>query len=61
MNRTVNEIIEEISGLTQAWPTAPQELWDSLYEEFAEAVEQSAQEHAPRPPEARRGRTPTRY
>jgi hypothetical protein len=29
MNRTVDEIAEEIEGLKQAWPTAPQEVWDS--------------------------------
>jgi hypothetical protein len=58
MNRTVSEIIEEIEGLVQAWPEAPAEVWDSLYEEFAEAV---AREHVPRPPETRRGRTPTQY
>jgi len=60
MNRTVTEIAEEISGLTQAWPDAPQEVWDSLYEEFAEAVAREC-ENRPRPPETRRGRTPTRY
>ena len=38
MNRTASEIDEELEGLMQAWPTAPQELWDSLREEFAEAV-----------------------
>jgi hypothetical protein len=58
MKRSVSEIVEEIEALMQAWSDAPAEVWDSLYEEFAEAV---AREHAPRPPEARRGRTPTRY
>ena len=58
MKRIVHEIAEEIEALRQAWPDAPQEVWDSLREELAEAV---AQEHAPRPPEARRGRAPTRY
>jgi len=61
MNRTASEIVEELEGLMQAWPDAPAEVWDSLREELAEAAEQSAQEHAPRPPETRRGRTPTRY
>jgi len=58
MNRTVSEIVEEIEGLMQAWADAPAEVWDSLREELAEAV---AREHVPRPPETRRGRTPTRY
>ena len=61
MKRTAREIVEELEGLRQAWPTAPQELWDSLREELIEAAEQSAQEHAPRPLETRRGRTPTKY
>ena len=58
MNRPIREIAEEIERLLQAWPDAPAEVWDSLREELAEAV---AREHVPRPPEARRGRTPTRY
>ena len=50
MKRTAREIIEEIEGLMQAWPTAPQEVWGSLYEEFAEAVAREC-ENRPWPPE----------
>ena len=38
MNRTAGEIRDDIEALKQAWPTAPQELWDSLREELAEAA-----------------------
>ena len=37
MNHPIREIAEEIERLLQAWPDAPAEVWDSLYEEFAEA------------------------
>ena len=46
---TVAEISEEIAGLKLAWPDAPQELWDSLREELAEAVAREC-ENRPRPP-----------
>jgi hypothetical protein len=58
MNRPIREIAEEIERLLQAWPDAPAEVWDSLYEEFAEAVAQEC-ENQPWPPEAHCGRTPT--
>ena len=60
MKRIVHEIAEEIEALRQAWPDAPQEVWDSLREELIEAAVRKC-ENRPRPPEARRGRTPTRY
>jgi hypothetical protein len=57
--RTVEEIIEDITSLWYAWPEAPDEVWLALHEELAEA--QNAQEQAPRPPETRRGRTPKKH
>jgi hypothetical protein len=38
MPRTIEQIIEDITSLWQAWPTAPRELFDELQEELAEAV-----------------------
>jgi len=50
MNRSISEIIEEIEGLVQAWPDAPDEVWGSLYKEFAVAVARECEDQ-PRPPE----------
>jgi hypothetical protein len=59
--RTVEEILEDLTSLWYAWPTAPRELFDELQEELEQAAAQSVPEQAPRPPETRRGRTPKKH
>jgi len=57
--RSVEEILEELTGLMLAWPEAPREVWMVLHDELAEA--QNAQEQAPRPLETHRGRTSKKH
>ena len=36
--RTVEQILEELTGLQLAWPEAPVEVWMVLHDELAEAI-----------------------
>lgn len=40
MPRTVEQIIEDITSLWQAWPTAPREIFAELLEELEQASPQ---------------------